>query len=429
MWPFNKNEEKKRGENRVARTAFRKYKSKYEKGGREIAIYEEKPGKKVEQNNTLIDRSRHLKEFFAAVTRYIPAGKSAVWTWKNLCMSNARIVYTGGSDKQKEMAAKEIEMLGKRIFPIKTSKGNGFDKLLSAWLTGIFRYGRFAGKIELMPGLNGIEKFKILDAFKVYFEKDTYDAYYAEDGFEAVEQNKNTFYYYGLDSDSENPYGIALVEAATKLMQIVNEMFNDMRLSSSNAGTPRLHIKITQPEIMEDENLKDYTERCNNYFGDTVDGMAELAADDNIYTWGDVEIKTVGGENSQGFVWKQNLQSVQEELISAYHLFPWIMGKQFGTTRNWVAAQFDVLMQMVQTMQMEGAAFIDWICNTHLALCGLAEVKVTREMQPPRDIAARDMAMAEKTRLENTEKKMKLGFMEVKQAAREHGYEIVEKKE
>lgn len=377
-------------------------------------------------SSTIIDRARGMKQFFAAVTRYIPSAKSAVWTWRNLCFTKISVVYLGGTEQEKVNAALEIKNLSQTIYPLQSSKGDGFEKLANAWLMNTFRYGRFSGKIILTPSFDAIDRFDILNPFDVYFEKDTLDAYYGTQTNKLIKQNNNTFYYYGLDSDTDNPYGVAMVEAANTLMQIVNEMFSDMRYSSSNAGTPRLHIKINQPEMMEGEESQAYIDRCNSYFDNTISGMSELAADDNIYTWADVEIKMAGGQNAQGFVWKTNLQAVQEELITAFHLFPWIMGKQFGTTRNWVGAQFDILMQMVVAVQIELASFLDWVVNTHLMLTGNTNVKVKHTFALPRDITAKDTATADKIRLENTEKKMAMGFVDKKTAAREHGYEIID---
>lgn len=369
------------------------------------------------------DHARSLKNFFATVTRVIPAASSAVWTWRNLCFTNQTLTFIGGSERSKEEAAEVLTRFSERVYPLKSSKGDGFDKLAASWLMNVFRYGRFSGKIVINDGFNSIDKFEILDAFSVYFKKNTYKAYYAKDLSTAIELNKHTFYYFGLDSDIDNPYGVSMIEGATTLMDVVNKMFRDMSLSSSNAGTPRLHIKVKQPDILDNEDSAAYVTRCNNYFDQTINGLNEMAADDNIYTWADVEIETVGGQNAQGFVWKQNLQTVQEELITAFHLFPWIMGKQFGTTRNWVAAQYDVLIQMVLAIQLELSSFLDWLSNTELLLNGITDVKVKRSFTLPRDIAARESAMAEQTKLANTKTKLELGFIDKKAAAREHGYQ------
>jgi hypothetical protein len=371
----------------------------------------------------LADRSRFLKTYFATVTRYVPAAKTAVWIWRNLCFTHSETKLSGGTPSQRNDAAAELTSLSDRVFPLKYAQSAGFDKLLNFWFMSCFRYGRFSGQIELLNDKTGIDRFKIFDPFSIYFEKETFSPFISEDGQSAKSLNPLAFYYYGLDADTDNPYGIALMEACDTLMQIANEMMEDMRYSSSNAGVPRLHIKVKQPPIMDGEDTTKYIERCNTYFDSTLNEMDELAPDDNVYTWSDVEIGIVGGQSSQSFVWKANLQAIQEDIISAFHLYPWLFGKQFGTTRNWVSAQFDVLMQMVKSIQIEAAAFADWISNTHLSLCGLPMVRVQRSFTSPRDPAAKDIAIADKIRLENTAKKLEMGFIDKDQAMREHGYE------
>lgn len=375
-------------------------------------------------SSILNDRARFMKSFFAMVTRYVPAAKSAVWTWRNLSFTHSDVKLQGGTPEQRKQAHEELEILSERIFPIKSSQANGFDKLLNSWFTSTFRYGRFAGRIILTENMDGIQQFEIMDPFSIFFKKDTFQPFVSTSGSMGIPLNPLSFYYYGLDSDIDNPYGIALVESATTLIEVANEMIEDMRYSSSNAGIPRLHIKIKQPQILPTEDDEKYATRIKDYFSNTISEMDELAPDDNVYTWSDVEIATVGGQSASNFVWKVNLQIIQEEIISAFHLYPWIFGKSFGTTKNWVAAQYDVLMQMVTALHNEAGSFSDWIANTHLALAGLPMVKATRAFTSPRDPAAKDMAVAEQIRLANTKTKIEMGFIDKIAGAREHGYEI-----
>lgn len=368
------------------------------------------------------DNARNLRYFFYMISRYVPPAKSAVWAWKNLCFTNSNINYIGGTDSQRKLAEKIHLSLSNRIFPLKSSKGDGFSKLASSWLINVFRYGRFSGNLVLDPNLTSINKWQFLDPFLVFFEKETFNAFYYDSKSSYYPLNPNSFYYYGLDSDENTPNGIALIESAHTLMQIANELFTDMRLSSSNAGTPRLHIKIEQPAIMENENQDSYVSRVNTYFDNTVSELSELSADDNIYTWADVSISTVGGGNAQGFVWRQNLQMVQEEIVTAFHLFPWLIGKQFGTTRNWVGAQFDVLLQMVIAIQSELASFLDWIDNTNLLLNGITDVKISRKFTLPRDISALETKKAEEIHLRNIKTKLEMKFIDDEIAKREAGY-------
>ena len=373
------------------------------------------------------DRARFMKAYFAMVTRYVPAAKTAVWVWRNLSFTESKVKLIGGTVSERIRAQEELSILSGHIYPDPSSKSDGMHRLLSAWYTNVFRYGRFSGRLILNNSLDGVKEFELLDAFSVFFKKKSNIAFYDDGGNMGVPLNPLSFYYYGLDSDSDNPYGIALMESAQTLMEIANEMIEDMRYSSSNAGIPRLHIKIKQPPILENEDEDTYAGRIRSYFNNTIAEMDELAPDDNIYTWSDVEIGTTGGASASNFVWKMNLQIIQEEIISAFHLYPWVFGKSFGTTKNWVTAQFDVLMQMISSLHSEAADFASWISNTHLQLKGLGNVKVSRSFLPPRDPAAKDMAVAEKIRLENTKMKMDLGFIDQAAAAREHGYETAEK--
>jgi len=299
-----------------------------------------KPGKTYELPPMFIaDVSSFAKILFEKISRFTPSGSNATWVWQNLTSTKSDITFTGGTDKQRNDAKIRTNELEKRINPFPTVKGGGMEFLLDQLFQWTFKHGRFAGNIVLDNNLTMVQDFNILDPYKVKFDKQM-NPYYSHDNNNYFRVNDKTFFYYGLDMNNDNPYGSSMFEAATELIKISKEMLTDMKLSSSNAGVPRLHIKINQPDIEEGEDVEDYTSRTSEYFDSYVDQFAEIAADDNFYSWDDLEISLVGGSQTTQFVWKVNYQLIDEEIISAFHLYPWVMGKSSSTTKNWVKSQF-----------------------------------------------------------------------------------------
>lgn len=371
------------------------------------------------------DRAQFLKTYFGLVCRYVPIATQAVWTWRNLCATRQEVKFEGGSDAQRRQAAERIGSLDKRLTPFSFAQGGGMDKLISLWFTNVFTYGRFAGNIVISPNMDEILEFKRVDPFKVKISKEG-KAYVEDENnpSKGKEQSPSTFYYFGIGMDDENPYGSAFCEAADTFMQIAMDMMTDMALSSSNAGIPRLHIKVKQPPIQPNEDPANYSTRVNNYFDATVSEMSELAPDDNIYSWDDVEIAIAGGESSPtAFVWGTNRAVVDEEIIAAFHLFPWVIGRSASTTKNWVTSQFDLLMSMAESFQREAKRFSEWIANIDLALAGINNVRAVRTFSQPRDPAAKEQAIAQRFLIANVKSKILMGTIDPDTGARELGYD------
>lgn len=370
------------------------------------------------------DKTKFRGAFFDLIARYYPMASNAVWVWKHLCSTNPHTRLIGGSDDERKRSREILDDLNTRISPLPFVRNGGVGSLISVLFEKLFTYGRFAGNLHLYRDGSGIEKFSLLNPFDVKFTQPDLSPYYATNNRDFLSVNPNTFYYYGLRITDENPYGSSMFEAAGKLLQIADQMIIDMSKVASNAGTPRLHIKVSQPEIQENEDPKDYIERAQAYFDSTVDEFTGLAPDDNIYTWSDVNVSNVGGHpGASGFVWNINRGVIDEEIISAFHLFPWVLGKSAATTKNWVSSQFDLLMEQVESIQLETEKLLNWIQNTELRLKGITNTSASNTFQRMRDPAQREMAIAERFRISNVKSKVLMGFITPNDGARELGYD------
>lgn len=378
---------------------------------------------KITGSDMITDKAAFMKTYADAVTRTVPSAAGAVWVWKNLCATRQNVKFVGGTEQQRTRAAETILELDRRISPIKTVQTGGMDFMLELWFKYIFTYGRFAGQLRLSPTKDGVASFEIMNPYSIKFSEKDLQPYAEQKDGTFLKLNPNTFYFFAMNMDTENPYGSSMLEAVPSLIGIANDMMEDMTLSSSNAGIPRLHIKIKQPQIMPGENADNYATRANNYFDSLVDEMAEIGPDDNFYTWDDVQIAIAGGANAQtGYVWRALRQIIDEEMCTAFHLYPWVLAKSYGTTKNWVSVQFDLLMAQAESLQREAKRFAEWIRNSHLMLQGIP-VSCKQFFVLPRDPAARDMATADSTKTDSIIKKIQAGFISVDDGARELGYE------
>jgi hypothetical protein len=379
--------------------------------------------KSLDLGQVVGDESRYYGTFYRACARYIPIVSDAVWVWTNLCATGQVARYIGGSEASRAKSKERVVALDARLSPYKTARSGSIDWLVREFFGRLSTYGRVCALMEIDAGLRGVASVRMVDPFAVKFDREGRVWIRDRHGVYG-ETNPALVYYYGLGGDSENPYGVAMLDAAYSLIEIADGMLQDMKNASSNAGVPRLHIKIKQPSQAEHESDDDYRDRASDYFDGTVGNFQEIGSDDNIYTWDDVTIGIVGGEQQTGgYVWRTNRGAVQEEVISAFHLYPWVMGFSASTTKNWVGSQYDLLMAQVEALQLEGGHFAEWIVNTDLRLGGVADTRVEREFRLVRDPSAKDYAYAEKAHIENVTAKVLAGMISSDDGARELGYD------
>jgi len=350
----------------------------------------------------------------ASLYRYlrdnIPIVSAAVWAWVRLC-ATPQSVEISGSEAEVARAADILDGLEARILENPYLRGRGVERLTEAVFLELFTLGRFCGELTLLPDGSGVDYFRTLDPFRVRWERSgRWRAIYEEeDGSERTLNRERTFYS-TLGMDVSNPAGIEPLACIPFVLEIEQKLMEDMARSSHNAGTPRLQVKITPPTTFENENEEEYLARINAYFDQTVDQFSSLEADQNLFTWSDVEVTVIGGEKGRSFTWKINREQVLEDVITGLKLFPWVLGRSHGTTMNWVGAQYNLLMQEVDSIQASGTALADWLRSVELKLRG-CKAEVKHVFAPNQDPFLLERAQAEEIRFRTVQGMVEKGYI------------------
>lgn len=360
-------------------------------------------------------------EFYRYLRDHVPIISAAVWSWVHLCATPQSCQLEGG-ESSKQTAARILEKLDNRLFENPLVRREGVKQLTEMFFLELFTVGSFAGEIVPLADGTGIDYFHTINPDLIRWERDgRWKAYIVDEHENRQYLSQERFFFATLGADILNPCGIEPLASIPFVAQIQEAMLADMARSARTAGTPRLQIRIRPPRAFQHETEKEYQTRINHYFDDTVHQFQRLEADDNIFTWDDVEVTVIGGDQHRSSVWRFNREQVIEDVITGMRLFPWVLGRSHGTTKNWVEAQFNLLMQIVDTVQTLGASLGNWLRNTELRMKGIP-VTARHQFAPNQDPFLLSRMQARAVELETIDKKVQRGYISKDDGARELGY-------
>jgi hypothetical protein len=366
--------------------------------------------------------------YYRYLRDHIPIVSAAVWTWVHLC-ATPQSCDIEGPENDVQKARTILNDLERRIWVNPLNRGNGIPRLTEAMFLELFTVGRFAGEVVLSKDGSCIEFFRPIDPDRIDWQfTDRWEPAYKDDDDNRIPIPKERIFFATLGHDLFNPRGPDPLAAVPFVTEIEQRMLDDMARSSHNAGTPRLQVRITPPQQLENEGSPEYVQRVNGYFDNVVSQMKEIGPDDNIFTWSDVDIRIVGGDVGRNYSWRLNREQVIEDVITGLKLFPWVLGRSHGTTRNWVQAQFNILMQIVDSIQAWGISLADWIRTTELRLKGNLAIPHHR-FAPNQDPFMVDRERAKQIQFEVVDGKVQRGYISKDQGARELGYPEANRKE
>jgi len=343
----------------------------------------------------MLDRGR----FYRYIRDSIPIVGASHWAWVKLCNTPNVIKFDGD-----EVAGKKAtDELRRRILENPYSFGDSMNILSEMIFSELFLCGRYLAEVIPLPD-GGVDYLKSMDSFKLKFERNSrWTAFYGTDEKNRIWLDPQKVIYLSLASDMSNPLGIEPLGSIPFVLKIEQQFLADMAKSSHNAGYPRLQISITPPTAWDNEEAEAYTARINKYFDDTVEVFSELDIDKNIFTWNDVEVKIVGGDQGRTWTWKIHREQIIEDVITGMKLFPWVLGRSHGTTKEWVRSQYNLLMQVVDSVQANVAEAIQRILNANLVARKI-NATATFTFEPNKDPFEMDRENAFEKRIGNVQK-------------------------
>lgn len=351
-----------------------------------------------------IQSGRYRTQLYRFLTDSIPVISACVWTWARLAAAPGRFVLDSNPGQaQRTRALDRLDQLLQRVYrPLPGDHAGGADFLVDM-AAGLFRDGLFGGFVTIDRTTAGVDRFVPVDAARVTLSADNgrrrirYDTESGE-----LDLDRPDFYYIPLSGGVNAPLGRSILQAVPFVAYVEQQLVDDMRRSSHNAGFHRLHVKITPPERLAGESDTAFIDRINSYFDSTVSMIRSCDVDDNPVTWDNVMIEYIGPDATRSVTnsWFFSHRSMIEEICAGTNLAPFLLGYSYGATTSWSGFKFDLVMRQVRSVQAEMARLLEWIASIDLALAGI-DTPVRWEFDNSFSYQAGECANIESTRVNN----------------------------
>ncbi len=309
-----------------------------------------------------------MLEVYRYLRDNIPDLSDAVWTWKRLCNTGFKIVWSDKTSEQvKNRAQGIINQLNRRM----NHGDGGLTNLLDILYTSLFTYG--AGAIEIVFSPRGSQIYDVVpvDVWTIRFrwEGGHWQAYqiHAE---EVIPLPREHFVYIALDRDGTNPYGRSLFRSLPAVIRIQQKLMDDMSRAMHNAGWARLHVQYKPDPRGTNETEEEYQNRMDTNLEQIRAQMSNLGVDQNVVTFDNIDISVVqGGQRFPAYYDTQ--RAIEEQIITGTHMMPILLGRNYGTTETYGTVQYEIMNRQVDTINQSIAHILEKIYNLELSMHGL----------------------------------------------------------
>lgn len=302
---------------------------------------------------------------------HIPDVAAGVWAWVRLCSTQRSLEFRGGTEEQRVQAARQVEELENHLLESVFDHRPGLDGIVEQFFQSVFTVGAYAGEVIATEDHKGLSRFCPVDPatvrFKRYPTSGRIQPYQLQLDGTLKALPEVSFFYFGLDADPSSPYGRSPLSSLPLVLRLQQQLFEDMGKAAHNAGYPSLHVKYHAREREPGETLAEYQDRVQSDFESIAGSMRTRSPESNFLTQDNVEIEYVG-PSGQMLRWRETLETISEQVVSALHLAPFLIGRNYGTTQSWARSQYDLMVNNAASVQRAAARLVEWIVNLELAL-------------------------------------------------------------
>jgi len=322
-----------------------------------------------------------------------------------------------------EAALERINTLARNVY------NGGADGLINHMLTQVALMGALSGEWvvadqvsdgivrAVTPPVRSI-RFRLEDGAWMPYQ-DTGKGF--RENFVAL--NPLTFSYTPLKTLDNNPYGIPLMLAAMKNLDVQIDAVRNFAAIVRKIGMLGITtVKLTQPHQLPGENLDAYQQRLIKHLKTYAASYAKSLSEGVAVHFDDQEISHHSISQTAASAAKIIFQINEEQIMSAFDIPPSMMGRSYSTTETYAGVDYDRLMGRLRNFRRIVKRFIEKGYQLDLQLVGIPVDSVRLTFSEYTGFKEKEKAETETIRIDNVVKKRDAGFISDDEAAQELGY-------
>lgn len=249
-------------------------------------------------------------------------------------------------------------------------------------------------------------------------------------GEKYVKLNPNTFKYFGLNGDTDIPYGIPPFLTALNALTTQGDMNQNVRFIMKQLGILGFfETRLTKPSQKDGEGDEQYKARLKSLLSETktnvIDGVSEGVVvgftDDHEFDFNSTT-KNLSGVSD---IYNQN----QIQVANGLKIAPEFIGAGIRGSETGINIIFTKMLSQLQNVQQLISANLKWGYTLELKLAGFKFESLRVEFNPSTITDELKYQQGQEYKVRNVSNKYNMGIISQEQAADELGYDKPDQKE
>jgi len=348
----------------------------------------------------------------------------------DVCQALSIITTLGNAGHEIEIETKRAEKAVERINQIsRTIYAGGADGLINHLLNQISLMGALSAEWVISDRVSdGVVRVVAPPVRTIRFKLENNEWIAYQDtgkGFKNhyVELNRNTYSYVPVKTLDNNPYGIPVMLAALKNLDVQIDAVNNLAAVVRKIGMLGVTtVKLQQPYQLPGEGVEKYHERLVKHLQNYANSYAGSLAEGVAVHYDDQEISHYSINQVAAGAAKVVFQINEEQIMSAFDIPPSMMGRSYSTTETYAGVDYERLMRRLGNYRRIIKRFIEKGYLLDLNLVGLPVDSVRVIFNEGDGFREKEKVEVEGLEIDNVIKKRDAGFISDDEAAQELGY-------
>lgn len=352
----------------------------------------------------------------------------AVWNFMRISDSGYTIrVENVDDDETYEEGLEEVLALIKRLSQPNVENfelSRDFDKIVQQLILSTVVRGACSLELVLTPSYDDVAFIAPVDPATVdfKFENDRYVPYQDE---ETLSLDIPTFFYEGLDSMIDSPYGRSPILGALNTVFFQMQVLNDLKQVVHNQGYPRFDITILEEVLLNRMpiTIRNNEEKKQKWLNEKLQEIIEmynnLDPDDSFVHYDSVNVGMAGGgQNGGAVIDPQKLMDViDSQLMAGLKTLSTILGRRStGNTESFAKMEIKLYIKGVEAIQKTVERTLSKALTLTLNIKGMQGV-VYFKFNPVEIRTSMETAQFEQVHLLNCQFKRDQGWIDQEEAS------------